>query len=101
MGSIRFSIIPGLEITYDKKTSVDAALMLRKAFFVDAEDIGNLDVLCGLVKSSGLDRDTINTAIHDGSAMAALMGDYKKAQQQSIKRFRYSTRQSLKPKTHY
>ena len=78
-------VLKAIEITYDQKTSIDYALMLRRAFFVDALDIGNLDVLCELVKANGLDRDTINTSIHDGTAMAALTGDYKKAQQQSIK----------------
>jgi predicted DsbA family dithiol-disulfide isomerase len=64
---------------------IDAALMLRKSFFSDAYDIGNLDVLLQLVERQGLDRDVISNSIHNGAAMAALMGDYQKAKQQGIK----------------
>ncbi len=61
------------------------ALTLRNAFFVDALDIGNLEVLCNLIEAHGLDRIAINTSINDGSAMAALMNDYQKSKQQNIK----------------
>jgi predicted DsbA family dithiol-disulfide isomerase len=78
-------VLKAVEITYDKNKSVDMAIKFREAFFINAEDIGNLDVLCDLVKSSGLDQNIINTSIHDGSAMAALMQDYQKSKHQSIK----------------
>ena len=57
----------------------------RNSFFNDAQNIGNLDVLYHLVKDQGLDRDVIQNSILDGTAMAALMGDYKKAKEQGIK----------------
>ncbi len=78
-------ILKAIELAYDKQKSADAALMLRCSFFIDAQDIGNLDVLFELVQNHGLDRDIINNTILDGSAMAALMGDYQKAKQQNIK----------------
>jgi predicted DsbA family dithiol-disulfide isomerase len=78
-------VLKAVEITYDKNRSVDMALKFREAFFIKAEDIGNLEVLYELVKSSGLDIKSINTSILDGSAMAALMQDYQKSKQQSIK----------------
>lgn len=78
-------VLKALEITYDKNKSIDMALKFRSAFFIDALDIGNLDVLCDLVKANGLDRNTVSTSIHDGSAMAALMHDYQKSKQQSVK----------------
>jgi predicted DsbA family dithiol-disulfide isomerase len=78
-------MLKAVEITYDKNKSIDMALQFRTAFFVDALDIGNLDVLCDLVKANGLDRNTINTSIRDGSAMAFLMGDYQNAKRQEIK----------------
>lgn len=77
--------LKAIEITYDKSTSVDMALKFREAFFIDAVDIGNLEALCDLVKASGLDQNRVNASIHDGSAMAALMHDYQKSKQQSIK----------------
>tara|TARA_R110001592_G_scaffold362925_2_gene678883 strand:- start:11773 stop:12432 length:660 start_codon:yes stop_codon:yes gene_type:complete len=77
-------VLKAVEITYDKKKSIDMALKFRSAFFVDALDIGNLEVLCDLVKDNGLDRNTINTSIRDGSAMASLMNDYQKSKRQGI-----------------
>jgi predicted DsbA family dithiol-disulfide isomerase len=77
--------LKAVEITYDKSISIEMALKFRSAFFVDALDIGNLEVLCGLVKKNGLNQDKINTSIRDGSAMAALMHDYHKSKQQNIK----------------
>ena len=78
-------ILKAIELSYDKQKSADAALMLRSAFFKDAQDIGHLDVLFDLVNNHGLDTDIIKNAIHDGTAMAALMCDYQKAKQQNIK----------------
>ncbi|WP_392342105.1 DsbA family protein [uncultured Shewanella sp.] len=77
-------MLKAVEITYDKKTSIDMALTFRTAFFVDGLDIGNLEVLCDLVNANGLDLNTINTNIGDGSAMASLMGDYQKSKSQGI-----------------
>lgn len=77
-------MLKAIEITYDKQKSIDMALTFRSAFFVDGLDIGNLDVLYDLVTTNGLDRNTINTSIGDGSAMASLMSDYQKAKRQNI-----------------
>ena len=78
-------VLKALEITYDKNKSIEMAFKFRSAFFIDALDISNLDVLCDLVKVSGLDHNSINTSIHNGSAMAALMHDYQRSKQQGIK----------------
>ena len=78
-------VLKAVELSYDKQKSADTALMLRNSFFNDAQNIGNLDVLYHLVKDHGLDRDVIDNCIHEGTAMAALMGDYQKAKEQDIK----------------
>ncbi|AVT49100.1 DsbA family oxidoreductase [Shewanella baltica] len=77
-------MLKAVEITYDKKKSIDMALTFRTAFFIDGLDIGNLDVLCDLVNANGLDLNAINTSIRDGSAMASLMGDYQQSKRQNI-----------------
>jgi predicted DsbA family dithiol-disulfide isomerase len=77
-------VLNAVKITYDKNKSIDMALKFRTAFFVDGFDIGNLEVLFDLVKTNGLDRNTINTSIRDGSAMASLMSDYQKSKEQDI-----------------
>jgi len=68
-----------------KNQQPEMALKLRKAFFVDTLDIGNLDVLASLAQENNLDYQLINTSMHDGTAMAALMHDYQKSKQQNIK----------------
>tara|TARA_R110001583_G_scaffold18655_1_gene73961 strand:- start:242 stop:901 length:660 start_codon:yes stop_codon:yes gene_type:complete len=78
-------VLKAVEITYGKSKSIDMALKFRTSFFVDALDIGNLQVLYGLVKVAGLNQDQIITSIKDGSAIAALMHDYHKSKQQNVK----------------
>ncbi len=77
--------LKAVEIVYGKTKSIDITLKFRQAFFVNAEDVGNLEVLCDVVKASGLDQDKVKTCIHEGSAMAALMHDYQVSKKQSIK----------------
>lgn len=78
-------VLKAVEIAYDKNNSIALALKLRTAFFVDAQDIGDLDTLYELAASIGLQPHTIKTCIHNGSAMAALMGDYQKSKQLNLK----------------
>ncbi len=78
-------ILKAIELAYDKQKSIDTALMLREAFFVDASDISQLDVLYDLVAAKGLNPELLNTRISNGSAIAALMNDYQICKQQTIK----------------
>ena len=61
------------------------ALKFRKAFFVDALDIGSIEVLMTLVKANGIEGNKIESCLRDGSAMAALMHDYQQSKQINIK----------------
>ena len=78
-------VLKAVELSYDMQKSADTALILRNSFFNDARDIGNLDVLSELIHEHGLNHSLIDNHIRDGSAMAALMGDYQKSKQQNIK----------------
>ena len=78
-------VLKALEIVYDENRSVDMALKFRSAFFVDALDIGRLDVLYDLINASDLDCDQIKASIHDGSPMALLLRDYHKSKQECVK----------------
>jgi predicted DsbA family dithiol-disulfide isomerase len=78
-------VLKAVELTHDKSTSIDMALKFRIAFFKDALDIGNLEILFDLIKSNGLNLNIINTSIQDGSAMSTLMNAYRKSNQQGIK----------------
>jgi len=76
--------LKAIEIAYDETTSIDMALKFRTAFFKEAVDIGNLDVLNDLIETNGLAHSSINKSIHNGSAMAALMRDYQKSKQKNL-----------------
>lgn len=78
-------LLKAIEISYDKKRSIELAFVFRSAFFIDACDIGDLEVLKELVKANGLEPDVIAESIDNGSAMAALMGDYQRSRQQGLK----------------
>jgi len=78
-------IIKAIQLTCDKNKSIDMALKFRKAFFVDALDIGSIEVLMTLVKANGIEGNKIESCLRDGSAMAALMHDYQQSKQINIK----------------
>ena len=78
-------MLKAIEVAYDKSRSIEMALKFRAAFFVDALDIGDLDVLSGLLNDSDLDCYKVNACIRDGSAMAALMHNYQNSKQQGVK----------------
>ncbi|MEZ5525806.1 MAG: DsbA family protein [Pseudomonadales bacterium] len=77
--------LKAVELAYDRKQSMASDLMLRRAFFVDAQDIGNMAVILELLDAQGLDSGLIRQPIQTGIAMAALMGDYQKAKRLTIK----------------
>ena len=77
--------LKAVELAYNAETSIDFALYIRKAFFIDARDIADLGVLAELANKANLDSNRLEQVVNNGSAMAALMSDYQKAKQLSIK----------------
>ncbi len=61
------------------------ALCLRKAFFCEAKDIADWDVLKHLVELQELDLPIIEAELNNGTAMAALMNDYQNAKAEGLK----------------
>lgn len=53
------------------------ACILRSAFFEDAQDISNMDVLYSLAEGCDLPVADIKKQVETGQAMASLMADYK------------------------
>jgi len=78
-------LLKAIEISFGKTKSIELALSIRQAFFINGEDIGQLAVLFSLAEKAGLDCQTIQQSIDNGSAMAALMADYQQAKAQSLK----------------
>lgn len=77
--------LKAVELAYGRDKSIEMALKFRQAFFVDALDISNINVLNTLLNQAGLDVGAINNTISDGSALAALMNNYQTAKQLSLK----------------
>ena len=78
-------VLKAVELAQGRDQSIAMALLIRRAFFTEARDVGSLPVLRKLLDDSGLERDSIEAKISDGSAMAALMQDYQRTKQQGIK----------------
>lgn len=55
------------------------ALQIRRAFFLDALDIGELPALMELAADCGCDVDAVNRCLEDGSAIAAYSTDLRRA----------------------
>lgn len=78
-------LLKAVEISHGVKESVKLALLLRKAFFENANDIGNLEVLFGILAQAEFDGEKTKRAINNGSATAALMSDYQEAKRLNLK----------------
>ena len=78
-------ILKAVALAYNQETSINMALVLRRAFFVDAKDISHFSVLYDFLAQQQLDSQLIEQCIYQGTAIAALMKDYKQAKEQNIK----------------
>ena len=78
-------ILKAVEISYGVEPVSKLALVLRKAFFVEAIDIGDLDILYDLIKQQGIELEPIYKSMNNGTAIAALMCDYQNSKELGIK----------------
>ena len=78
-------VLKAIELIYSRQLAIDFAAALRKAFFIEAKDIGNLEIIFDLAKNNDIDLKPINNSITNGEAIAALMRDYQNAKQYGIK----------------
>jgi predicted DsbA family dithiol-disulfide isomerase len=58
---------------------------LREAFFVDARDVGDLGVCLEVAQGLGLAAAELKRHVDSGAAMAALLADYRKAEERGIR----------------
>ena len=77
-------VLKAVEITESHTGMVSFANRLRRAFFVEAMDIGQLSVVRDLATDFGLDAVALRSVLTSGRAMAALMTDYRHADQKGI-----------------
>lgn len=71
-----------------QKSADDAnklAVVLRKSFFVEALDIGSVQVVLKIAGDAGFDPVDLESRIESGQALAALVADYERAREINIK----------------
>ncbi|MBU2869405.1 DsbA family protein [Colwellia sp. E2M01] len=78
-------VLKGIAITLGENISAEMALLFRQAFFIEAKDISQLNVLFALIESAGHNVAAVKEALNDGSAIGALMADYQQAKLLIIK----------------
>lgn len=78
-------LLKAIGIVYDDATVQAMALRMRRAFFVDAVDIGQLTLLLELAETHQLDAHALQASLMDGRAMARLSADQQSARELGIK----------------
>ena len=78
-------ILKAIQLNNDKQIAINFENTLRKAFFVDAIDISELEILFKLLQQEEIVLEEVQKTLNNGEALAALMADYQKAQEYGIK----------------
>lgn len=78
-------ILKATELAHGSQIATDLALVIRKAFFIDALDISHFDTLDRLLIQQKIELAPVHDCINNGTALAALIGDFQKAKQYEIK----------------
>jgi predicted DsbA family dithiol-disulfide isomerase len=78
-------VLKATTLACGEEKSAALATELRKAFFVDTVNIGELPAILGIARTMEIDPARLRTLIDNGEAMAALMSDYKLAQENNVK----------------
>lgn len=77
-------VIKACELAYNTSISRQAELTLRKGFFLNAMDISDLNLLLEILEAQELDPERLKQCINNGTALAALMTDYRSAQKAGV-----------------
>jgi predicted DsbA family dithiol-disulfide isomerase len=78
-------MIKAIELTHSHEVAAKFATTLRSAFFIDTQDIGDLEEIYSIASKQHLNLQKIKHAISCGEAIASLMRDYQNAKDYGIK----------------
>ena len=78
-------VLKAVESLAGGEAAADMALRIRRAFFVEALDIADLDVLLELAEEASHDRGSLRESFRDGSAIAMLSTDLRNAADQGVR----------------
>ena len=79
------TFLKAVELAHSPTAAAAFATLLRKRFFTEAIDIGQMEILLELTSDAGLDRTIIIDTLNSGAAIAAVMQDYQAAQSRGIR----------------
>lgn len=72
-------LLRAIALTESEEKVASTALAIRRAFFCDAMDISDMDLLLALAAEHGVDQGAVAHCLRDGQAIAALSSDQRKA----------------------
>lgn len=78
-------VLRAVDLVAGAEKMCDLALRVRRAFFVDARDVSDQDLLLTLAAEEGIDQREIVRLLQDGSAIAALSSDLRQAADQGVR----------------
>jgi len=78
-------VLKAIELLAGPDVMADMALRIRRAFFIDAVDISDLDVLLEIAEEASLDRQTLRETFRTGSAIATLSTDLREAAELGVR----------------
>jgi predicted DsbA family dithiol-disulfide isomerase len=78
-------LLKALEILDGAENAARYSVTLRKQFFVENQDIGDMSVLLELAHECGFQVDPLRSLLMNGEAGAKLAHDYQQAQQLQVK----------------
>lgn len=77
-------VIKAAEVVASTAASAKLAVRIRRSFFEDAVDVGQIPLLLEIATDEKLDAMQLRESLDDGSSAAALMCDHLAAQKQNI-----------------
>lgn len=78
-------VLRAADLVAGRESMCDLALRIRRAFFVKARDVSELGLLLELASAAGIDAGEIRRRLDNGSAIAALTSDLRKAADQGVR----------------
>ncbi len=66
-------------------TLADMALRVRRAFFAEARDVSDMELLLELAGEAGIDVQALRDSLRDGSALAAYSSDLRRAAELGVR----------------
>jgi predicted DsbA family dithiol-disulfide isomerase len=78
-------VLKAASLVAGKAAEESLALAMRRAFFCEARDIGDMEVLLSVADAAGVNVDALRNAVRSGEALAGLSADQRDAQALAVR----------------